>query len=371
MKLVSQKVAKKKYQIEAYEACPCNSGDKYKFCCYKKSFESQTVNINQMDHEFKKIFKESDFKECFGFDETECSSTIVRAHSLQNNGVLSHIIYKNHVYQFSSNYQKGVYKNNFEKIGRNQASTFFGFCSNHDDNYFKIIETQKYQNIEENNYFYAFRALVHEMHKKKRMISVYKEMYKKYPLLTRNVNYVNRSQNEKLNLRDLNIEYLKYRDMYNQKDYSELESFVLELPYRVGFAVSSYAAVYRDMKREIACDVYSGEKQEVPALAITVTPKEESTLIIVSRHKSHDCYRKLLEQLQREKNVKYLLEYLSWAILETTENIFFSIPIIDTLSGNNRKELIQAFMSSLTLDPYERAITMDYKLNLFELLRFK
>ena len=125
----------KKYQFAPYEDCPCESGKKYKFCCYAKSKNEKNVDIRgysakRFTAEGKKQFRDTDFKLCFGFNKSECSNDVIGAHSIQNNGVLNTISENNHVYVLQSEIGQNsmLPQLDFVKIGKNKASTFLGFC---------------------------------------------------------------------------------------------------------------------------------------------------------------------------------------------------------------------------------------------------
>lgn len=98
----------KPYVFPPYESCPCESGKKYKFCCFAKSkniTNNQNYNAKRLYSEAHKHFRDTDFKTCFGFD-TNCNYGYIGAHSLQNNGVLNLIADENHVYMLEMNFQE-------------------------------------------------------------------------------------------------------------------------------------------------------------------------------------------------------------------------------------------------------------------------
>lgn len=99
----------KKFMFSPYELCPCESGDKYKFCCHLKSknstIDNSNYNAQRIIYESQKGFNETDFEICFAFNKEECDSKIIGAHSLQNNGVLDKISKDGHVYNLSFDIQ--------------------------------------------------------------------------------------------------------------------------------------------------------------------------------------------------------------------------------------------------------------------------
>lgn len=82
--------------------CPCGSGKKYKFCCYgvedKKFHNPNEVYMYVVNQRNKRLF-------CMHKDGM-CHSEIIKAHSIQNNKILSKLAYSGHVYIMDFNQNK-------------------------------------------------------------------------------------------------------------------------------------------------------------------------------------------------------------------------------------------------------------------------
>lgn len=95
-----------------------------------------------------------------------CKTRAVRAHSVQNSGVLDQLAREGHVVGLtrSVTFAKGP-EVNFALVGRNQATTFTGLCSRHDDLIFRPIEkgTIKFRDSE-HLFLLAYRAAYRELH---------------------------------------------------------------------------------------------------------------------------------------------------------------------------------------------------------------
>jgi hypothetical protein len=70
----------------------------------------------------------------------ECDKTAIRAHSIQNARTLDLIVADNHVIALRPRASQNGIEINFESVGRNNASTFTGFCSQHDSDIFAPID---------------------------------------------------------------------------------------------------------------------------------------------------------------------------------------------------------------------------------------
>ena len=145
------------------EPCWCDSGKKFKKCHLNRDAQKP---VNKSDI-FKQINSFYDKKTCSAPDSLkhECSKTIIKAHSVSKGSSLKEIAIKGHVLTtFKCHNQSGTnFKLEPKKIGINQASTFTGFCSHHDNFLFAPIEDEDFEIIEYNCFLVAYRAIAREL----------------------------------------------------------------------------------------------------------------------------------------------------------------------------------------------------------------
>ncbi len=99
-----------------------------------------------------------------------CSETAIYSHLLQKNGIINQISENNQVYQLHSDgYSKtGLL---FKLYSIKEAFVFPGFCSQHDNDIFKEIESTNIQYIDyRTQLLFAYRALMNEKRKKEVII---------------------------------------------------------------------------------------------------------------------------------------------------------------------------------------------------------
>ncbi|MFJ7849182.1 YecA family protein [Peribacillus sp. NPDC097206] len=366
----------KQYQFKPYEECPCESGKKYKFCCYAKSkdfkIDSSKYSAARLTSEGQKLFRDTEFKMCFGFDTSECSKNVIGAHSIQNNGVLNTISFENHVYTLSLEIGQNsmLPQLKFIPLGKNKASIFSGFCKKHDEEYFKCIEDEKYEETPEQNYWFAFRALCFELHRKLRLKKSYSILFKKHAQATKVPSIYTNFYNTELNIRDSWKEYERFKNIYVEKSFDQLESFVKEVPFKVGFTATTSVAVGIDLEGNIAADIYNYDKNLfIPSMYISVIPKESSTMIIISRLKEDTCYENIFSQLRNNKHDEKLFRYITFCLAEYSENVYFSPSVIDSLDEKTKNKIRNAFMGVVSPTPELRLLNLmdTTSLNLFDL----
>ncbi len=102
--------------------------------------------------------------------KSECSGKIINAHTISKSSSLAEIAdLTNHVLGLKislTNIQKGNGTLTPEKIGINQASTFKGFCSEHDKKLFSCLEDEKFTIQPPQLFALAYRALCKEIYAK-------------------------------------------------------------------------------------------------------------------------------------------------------------------------------------------------------------
>lgn len=155
---------KSNFRVGRNDPCWCGSGLKSKKCHRDRS-PQPTVNPFQIEKQLAKNFSK---KYCLHplQNAGQCKGTIVKAHTVQQNGGLSRIALNSHVYAFKPSMALLIENNGRlppQLIGVSKASTFTGFCSYHDNTTFAPIERQSFQGTAEQCFLLAFRAVCREL----------------------------------------------------------------------------------------------------------------------------------------------------------------------------------------------------------------
>ena len=113
-------------------------------------------------------------KLCLHPDAPEGCGKVIRAHTLQRAGILRDLSGQDgHVYSFHPLHiaKDGVPRIN--KVGWRDASTFMGFCENHDSRLFLPIETRPFTGSDEQSLLIGYRPICHEIYQKKAAIEAF------------------------------------------------------------------------------------------------------------------------------------------------------------------------------------------------------
>jgi hypothetical protein len=150
------------------EPCWCGSGLKYKKCHLDRDRGGRPSweEVGRLARDL------TDKKYCLHPEagQTACSGQIVKAHTIQRSGGLSRIARDGHVTGFKldvMNFKKHDGSLRPEPIGLKLASTFTGFCSYHDSEAFRPIETTPLEASQEHSFLVGYRPVCRELYAKR------------------------------------------------------------------------------------------------------------------------------------------------------------------------------------------------------------
>lgn len=150
------------------EKCWCGSGIKYKKCHLNRD-KQKPIDLGDA-HRASNAAKSRKYCSAPEALKSSCSGKIINAHTVSKGSSLLEIADStNHVLGLKislANIQKGNGILVPERIGVNQASTFKGFCSIHDKQFFACIEDKPFTKESDQLFALAYRALCKEIYAK-------------------------------------------------------------------------------------------------------------------------------------------------------------------------------------------------------------
>jgi hypothetical protein len=97
--------------------------------------------------------------------QMRCKKKAIRAHSIQNARTLDLLEKGGHVIALRPRFSESGPQIDFEPVGRNEASTFTGFCSEHDRDIFAPIDRDMIDTTNlEHLFLLAYRSVTFELH---------------------------------------------------------------------------------------------------------------------------------------------------------------------------------------------------------------
>ncbi|HRA64925.1 MAG TPA: SEC-C domain-containing protein [Caldilinea sp.] len=155
-------------KIGRNDPCWCGSGLKHKNCHLGRERQTPPTQ-DEVNTAFKKTWSK---KYCLHplASKTACTSSIIKAHTIQRNGGLSLIARDGHIYCFRPESHRLKGENKLLEpslIGLRSASTFTGFCNRHDNATFAPIEREPFISTSEQTSLLGYRAICRELFLKK------------------------------------------------------------------------------------------------------------------------------------------------------------------------------------------------------------
>lgn len=332
---------------------------------------------NRLDIEIKKahakLKKDSRIKECFHFDKSCCSKNIISAHSLQENKVLNLLEDKvnENLAVYSFLYQKYSPEGNiigFEPLGKKIASTFFGFCSYHDNLIFSPIENFPIDlSNDEHCFLLSYRAFAKAFHAKYESIQGYRINESMQEMPSELIN--NLIIGSELGLRDCHIMKERLNGILKTQNYNELEILTFRLDYIIPIALASTITPDFSYKNELLNR--SGDTTNFYEFVnFVVQPIETGeTIILLSCLPEHEKSIKFMDQLNALKEIPFLKAISSLAIAHV-ENTFFSPHIWNLFTKKERAQLIYELQITTPIMRCRNNKFFHSELNLFD-RRFK
>jgi hypothetical protein len=95
----------------------------------------------------------------------QCEQLAIRAHSIQNRQTIALLEQDNHVLAWQPRFSQAGPDIALRRIGRNDASTFAGFCNQHDTELFRPLDTRALDGADREQLFLlAYRGITYELH---------------------------------------------------------------------------------------------------------------------------------------------------------------------------------------------------------------
>ncbi|WP_458718142.1 SEC-C domain-containing protein [Pseudomonas gregormendelii] len=336
------------------DPCWCGSKLKYKKCHLGRD-KQPAANIGDA-HEALRKFNTSKTCSVPPALQSECTSKIVRAHTVSKSSSLKEISVDGHVLSFYSNAKENIKAGKLSpaKIGINKASTFSGFCSHHDKTLFAPIEDNPFVVNYEHCFLVAYRAVSSEVYVKNAGSKVFHDIkgFDKGLPLNQQIAF-QQFAGSAYNGNDLtknDLAYIKGKldMMFLEGRVSQLKHVVFELerpPDIMGSAIVAPRFGFDGQSMQII----SQNVKEVPDyIIINSFSNAEKGYIVFSWLQEHaNTAHKLIKQFA-ENN--YTSDHLVIFMISLIENIYMHPVWWESLESKLQKYVCDVFSMGITND---------------------
>ncbi|MFS0556362.1 hypothetical protein [Brevibacillus sp. 179-C9.3 HS] len=326
------------------------------------------INEIEFNKGINKLKRDSFQKFCFFGLGCE-NEKIIKAHSIQENKILSNISEEGKVLHVCHEIDEGGLSFDFKIIGKGIASTFTGFCKTHDTKIFQPIEIYDYQfGNKEQEFLFAYRALAIGHFKKKYhehvinllyrsiLANDLEAIYKYFPQF----NNLSSEYMFKLGLAKSAIEETcrkleKLRSSFNtnlkNKKYHHIETKVIVYEIEYHIAVSSYIILPYD---------FEGRKlnSSVP-IFLSVFPENGKTYVLLSYLKKESNFLNFLDSQLFEQSPDFQRKALSNIIARYVSNFYLSPIRWAHLSRTEKEKTLRLLNKCLSSTPNDNRIDIN------------
>jgi hypothetical protein len=314
-------------------------------------------NFNQL---FRSLARESRVKECFCVGD-ECSSSIIKAHSVQNNRILRQIAEEGYVIQLKPKDIDGNFAIKSEEIGKKIATVSTNFCGFHDTKIFLPIELKDYQkNNKEQEFLFAYRAFAREYHVKREATNLLSNA-KKLPKVDEN--YLDLAlRGSSLTLQQMEKEKIWWNNALRNLDFDKIGTCVIEFYGHYQIAASSAFAVEYDLQRNQIND-FSNLTKDLKFTFLSVFPQGNKTFVLLGFYRKDKKLFSFLNSQIKKRNISEQKIIISNLLLSHVENLVLSPRVWNKLLEEQQDFVRQMFLT--TVDSFENNLSNLKNVNLF------
>jgi len=338
------------------EPCWCGSGKKWKNC-HRDRHLQQELPIGKLLHEMHKNQKNGT---CLHPQTSvaNCTNRVIKAHTVQRAGGLSAIAEEGHVISGKKGFEN-IFKNEGKivpgLVGIGGASTFMGFCSNHDNSLFEPIEDSNSTLTHEAAFLLAFRAMAYEFLTKKnalKAIEIQRGMDKGKDFNTQvNIqNYLHAYQAGALRgMQDVEGWKAEYDKRFIEKDYTSMPHYAVEFKRNLPLVCSGGFHPEVDFSGN-KLQIISRGDVEFEHVCINISVIGEKSFIAFGWHGitggPAEQFVKSFKAIRDEEKANAALILA----VEQSENTYFRPLWWSGLSDTNRKHLISRMRSGISFN---------------------
>lgn len=335
--------------------CWCGSKKKFKKCHGHPSYDKK-IELSEIINDHKEIYS-NDL--CYAPETLhhECSEKIISAHTISKSLNLKSIAEHEHVYSFKPSLG-GLIKNggkfSVEKTSIKKTSTFNGFCSKHDSELFKSIDSN-FEISHEHIFLNYYRTLVRELFLKEKNAKFQSDKMKSYDkgmnlleqiMFQKTVDLVHMGFD--VGHRDLQVVKKVLDKKLIDKKFDDMKYYALIINKIPDIMSSGVWVVTSDFNDNELADLSDLEKNYNSLCVSTLLFSTNQGLILFSWNESIDCPEciKFITSLNNLSNDNKIKAAVYW-LFTANENIYFSPKWWNNLEISKQKQIIDLFHNTI------------------------
>lgn len=321
------------------------------------------IQIKHKMEKHRKKAKKASRKCCY----PNCSEKAISSHLLQKNGILTRLTdATNHLFQMGINPFKSP-PFQFEPIGYNDALTFPGFCSRHDNQLFNHIEGNIiHYNDYKTQLLFSYRAVMNEMRKKEYIHDFYASISEDNEIMD-NVpgDFIYAIMESMMGLEHgIDDERFYASQLLNNLDNETDEDFIFHTIYIPRVDVCACGVFTYETTEELMQSTSQDIFKPLTEIYFNLLPEKKHSIIIIGCHKEKlpICKDYLFSFAQQDK--KQVLKLVSNVLINQLENWLCSKKFFNQNITGREQQIMEYSMNATNGRVKNERI--DIPLNLFE-----
>lgn len=269
---------------------------------------------------YKQVESIPKIKKCLYPEQDKCNGKIKRAHAIQNNKILINVSDNGEL--IALNGKSNLFFQAPEKQGRKVASTFWGFCDYHDTIVFEPIENYDYDKSLFQTFLYTYRTFSWHYYLKEAQMNKNIFIQENTKLDLKDNEFFVGTQ---LGIKDNEKLKEKFDNAILNKDYSLINYYVWEIPFKVEFSCCSMVQLFYDLlgKKINNYEDIDNINKPLKNIFINIFPENNKSYCIFSWIKEDTEYEDFIQQFSK-LTLKNKINYLNNLLPKETDNIFIN-----------------------------------------------
>ena len=271
-----------------------------------------------------------------------CAEKSIKAHSIQNNGVLDIMAVDGHLIHAKPKLDNMIPALSFEKIGRNDATTFTGLCNTHDTQLFEPIDNHAFSvTDDQQSFLMSYRSVLREMHQQLRGVKRIESAFalaEQSGALPHGGGHESWKEFMTFNAREFEGYLSRFHDAYTNSNWTALEYRSIQIPMpKPSIAAGGVFIPAKSTEKWLT----NGAEPVV----FNIFPDAANLTVIFAAFDFKPAASKIIDAIFNASD-HYQLYLISKMVIKYSELFVINPPLFDTYSNERVDDIIKYYMEN-------------------------
>lgn len=328
------------------DICWCGSKLEYGKCHAKRQFQ-KPIKLGKALNEQRKVFWKP--RGCMHPEASAdvCRGKIIDAHTIQRKGPLATVVdSSNHVFHIEIDHQKQLM--DIKALGWKKASIFPGFCSHHDTELFRQLETETFKGTKIQCVLQSYRNVCCELYKKRALVDSLKYQrkvldagYDLHRQIEVQMSIHKNMEGQLKSIAELEELQNKFHEALVNGNLDCFETKVFPFSGEIEMVSAAVIQVDYDFEGNQFIDIFDLE-QDAQSIIYSTMNTNCGGAIVFCWLTEHECAKKFVDSFESIEDCDKGDIFAQYCFL-SSEHTFFSKTWWDSLSDNQRDRIFKLY----------------------------